>query len=132
MAAPAASRSWLSRDLSRALVLLVWAAFIIAIIINVFDWPAWRAAAVKPQANAAGVKPAFDRDAFYRGAIFFAPEFGDYCWERMLDNRTGNMWDKGYVNCNNSVSELLENKQRGNLSNERMESISKAFTGNGH
>ena len=50
----------------------------------------------------------------------------------MLDNRTGNMWDKGYVNCNDFVSELLENKQRGNLSNERMESISKAFTGNGH
>ena len=132
MALHVASRSWLSSDISRAFVLLLWASFFIAIIVNVFDWPVWRGAAVKPQPNAAGGKPGFDRDAFYRGAIFFVPEFGDFCWERMLDNRTGNMWDKGYVNCDDAVSELLANKQRGNLSNERMELISKAFSGNGH
>ena len=132
MARHVASRRWLSRDIWRAFVLLLWASFFIAIIINVFDWPVLRAAAVKPRANTAGVMPGFDREALYRGAIFFVPEFGDICWERMLDNRTGNMWDRGYVNCDDAVSELLENKQRGSLSNERMELISKAFNGNGH
>jgi hypothetical protein len=24
---------------------------------------------------------------------------GDFCWHRIIDNRTGKMGDKGYVNC---------------------------------
>jgi hypothetical protein len=122
-------RRWLSRDTTRILVLLVWALFVVAIVINVFDVPLWRATSLQmPKGEAAGAAaPVFNREARYKGSIFFMPDFGDICWERMLDNRTGRMWDKGYVSCDSTVSELVDNKKRGAMPAERMESISKAF-----
>src|SRR5665213_1465725 len=127
MAAPVSLRRFFSQETTRTLVLLVWAVFVVAIVINVFDVPLWRAASVKLPQGANMNRPVVDREAFYKGSIFFMPDFGDICWERMLDNRTGHMWDKGYVSCDGSVSELVDNKKRGAMPAERMESISKAF-----
>ena len=124
----AASHLWPSRDIPRALALLVWAAFLIGLAINFFDWSPFRqAVGLKPQVKSAAGQAIFDGDAIYTGSIFFVPRFGDYCWQRMIDNRNGTMWDKGYINCDDAVSELVENKQRGSLSSVRMQSISKAF-----
>jgi hypothetical protein len=44
----------------------------------------------------------------------------------MIDNRTGKMWDKGYVNYYEAVSPQ-ENDQRVGMSSLRMNAIGKAF-----
>jgi hypothetical protein len=67
------------------------------------------------------------RDAeYYTGSIVIVPARGDYCWQRMIDNRTGKMWDKGYVNCYEAVAPQ-EKDQRVGMSSLRMNAIGKAF-----
>jgi hypothetical protein len=54
---------------------------------------------------------------------------GNQCWQMMLDNRTGRMWENGYVDCYAAVRQLAENKSNGPISSVRIESISDAFRG---
>jgi hypothetical protein len=49
----------------------------------------------------------------------------------MRDNRTGRMWENGYVDCYVAVSDLAENKRNGAISSVRIPSISSAFRGQG-
>ena len=49
---------------------------------------------------------------------------GEHCWQRMIDNRTGKMWDKGYVNCYEAVSPL-EKDQRVGMSAARINAIAR-------
>ena len=79
---------------------------------------------MRPPINAAMAK--IDGPEVYSGAIFLVPQRGDYCCQRMLDNRTGQMWDKGYVNCDEAVSQASKDRQ-GTISSLRMNSIGKAF-----
>jgi len=93
-------RHWLSREIRSAFVLLVWVAFAFAILLNLFDWPPFRKfIAVRSLAHPAETKRVIDVDKLYTGSIFFVSPSGDSCLERMIDNRTGNMWDNGYVDC---------------------------------
>ena len=84
-----------------------------------------REAAVRPQnINNAS---ATNNDKRYSGSIIVVPERGDRCLERGIDNRTGKMWDKGLVNCDEVVKKHLEEDQRSSLSGVRMHAIGKAF-----
>ena len=55
-------------------------------------------------------------DEIYTGSIIVVPPTGDQCWQMMIDNRTGHMWETGYVDCYAAVSELAENKRSGAIS----------------
>lgn len=117
-------RRWLFRDIPQTYVLLVWGAFCFSILFFFSDWsPIRQETAVRPQTN----KVSNDgvNDKIYTGSIFIVPSRGNQCLERMLDNRTGAMWDKGFINCDEAVSHLVENKQL--VTNSRLRLISKAF-----
>jgi hypothetical protein len=83
-------RRWFLRDVPRTYVLLVWLAFGLAAFLYANDWhpSGWSAlrqeAIVKPQR----------RDAeYYTGSIIIVPMGGEKCWQRIIDNRTGKMWE---------------------------------------
>jgi hypothetical protein len=111
------------RDVPRTYVLLVWLAFGIALLVYSNDWhpSGWtalrRETAVKPPVSAAEQ---------YTGSIILVPTRGENCWQLMLDNRTGRMWEKGYVNCYEAAPRSGKD-QRGGMSTLRMNAIGKAF-----
>jgi hypothetical protein len=121
-------RRWFTRDIPRTYLLLVWLAFGLVVLIYSNDWHpgGWSAlrhetAATPPQRNIVDS---------YTGSIIIVPTRGDFCWQRMLDNRTGKMWDKGYVNCDEAVSRA-EKEARGGMSTARINAIGKAFNHGG-
>jgi hypothetical protein len=119
-------RRWFMRDIPRTYLLVVWLGFGVAILVYANDWhpSGWSAlrheAAIKP--------PQRPQAESYTGSIIIVPTRGDFCWQRMLDNRTGKMWDKGYVNCEEAVSRA-EKEARGGMSTARINAIGKAFNG---
>ena len=125
MAAPQIShRRWFLRDIPRTYVLLVWLAFGFAVLIYANDWHPSGWTTLRQQAT---VKPPpANKGEAYTGSIIFVPTRGDECKELMLDNRTGKMWDKGPVNCNEAVSRS-DRDQRSGMSTLRMNAIGKAF-----
>jgi hypothetical protein len=127
MASRISHRRWLLRDVPHIAALLVWAAFGFAILTYFVDWSTlqrWmmltasrgNAAATTQADVSTGKKP-------YNGTILFVPPRGDFCSEWMFDNRNGEMWDKGQVNC--SVTNSTD-KAEG-MSGLRMRAIGKAF-----
>ena len=118
-----AHRRWVLRDVPRTYVLLVWLAFGAALLIYSYDWhpSGWttlrRESAVKPPVSAVEQ---------YTGSLILVPPRGENCRQMMLDNRTGRMWDRGYVNCYEAVSRS-DKDQRGGMSTLRMNAIGKAF-----
>ena len=120
------SRHWRLRDVPPAVVLLVWVAFAASVFFYFSDWfPVRHEVAVKSQMhNASRV---VDDDKLYSGSIFVVPERGDSCWEFGLDNRTGKMWDKGFVNCYEAISRSAAGKNLGGITGERLRAISKTF-----
>ena len=103
MAARVSSRRWLLRDIPQTYVVLVWVAFCLSLLFYFSDWsPFQREAAVRQQnvnnANAANI------DKRYAGSIIVVvPERGGRCLERVFDNRTGQLRDRGFVNCNQAT-----------------------------
>ena len=123
------TRHWLLRDARRTGVLLVWVTFGFSILIYFIDWsPVQRASAVRPPVNAAIAK--INGDELYTGSIIMVPTRGEDCWQRIIDNRTGKMWDIGYVNCYEAVSRS-EKSREGTTSVMRLNSIGKAFRHDG-
>jgi len=131
---------WLWRDLRLVYVLLVWAAFGFSILYffggsifggGIFDGGMFsggttlQGRALDPQQQAQR------DDEFYTGSIILVPPRGDQCWQMMLDNRTGRMWENGYVNCYVAVRQLADNRRSGAISSIRIQSISDAFRGEG-
>jgi hypothetical protein len=115
---------WFTRDIPRTNILLIWLAFGAAVLIYSIDWHPSGWSALKKETAA---KPSPRNDAaYYTGSIIIVPTRGDQCWRRMLDNRTGKMWDQGYVNCDEAVAPL-EKDQRVGMSSLRMNAIGKAF-----
>jgi len=126
------SRYWLSRDIRLASALFVWTAFVVAVLINLFDWQPFRPAiAVQSQANPTAPKHALESDKIYTGAIFFVPSSGDYCLQRMIDNRTGNMWDNGSVDCH-ELARALGQPRRNTLGLARVRAIGEALRHDGN
>lgn len=126
MAARVSSRHWFLRDIPRTYVLFVWLAFGLAAFLYAYDWHPSGWSALRKQE--AVVKPQRRDVEYYTGSIVIVPTNGDHCWQRMIDNRTGKMWDKGYVNCDEAVSPQ-EKDQRTGMSSLRLNAIGKAFHG---
>ena len=121
-------RRWFLRDVPRTYVLFVWLAFGLAAFVYAYDWHPSGWSALKHEA--AAVKPQRRDAEYYTGSIIIVPAGGDSCWQRMIDNRTGKMWDKGYVNCYEAVSPQ-DKDQRVGMSSLRMNAIGKAFNRGG-
>ncbi len=122
---------WLWRDLRLLYVLLVWVAFGCSLFYFFNGGIMFQGAAIMPPYGAASAPPAQAQNdnEIYTGSIIVVPPRGDQCWQMMLDNRTGRMWETGYVDCYLAVRELAENKRSGAISSVRMQSISNAFRG---
>jgi hypothetical protein len=130
MATRISSHRWFLRDIPRTYVVLVWLAFGLSLLFFFSDWsPVRREAAVQQQQNVNNAN-ATNNARRYAGSIIVVPERGNRCLERGIDNRTGEMWDKGFVDCDEVARKLLGEKQRSSLSDERMYSIVKAFRPN--
>jgi hypothetical protein len=122
MASRVSSRGWVVRDIPRTYVLLVWAAFVVGILLYFIDWsPVQRESTVRPDLHNGS------NEKRYIGSIVVDSARGDMCWERILDNRTGKMWDKGYVKCNSIVSQPSETNPPEGIDIMRMRSVGKAF-----
>ena len=55
------------------------------------------------------------------------PDRGERCLELGLDNRTGQMWEKGYINCYDVVARYNARDKLFKLNGERLRIIGKAF-----
>ncbi|HMF20946.1 MAG TPA: hypothetical protein VKG24_02300 [Pseudolabrys sp.] len=119
-----ARRRWFMSDIPRTYLLLVWLAFGLVVFIYSNDWHPSGWSALRHEATVQ--PPQRPQTESYSGAIIIVPTRGDYCWQRMLDNRTGQMWDKGYVNCDEAVSRA-EKEARSGMSTLRINAIGKAF-----
>jgi len=131
MAARKFRRRWRPDEFPRAFMLLVWAGFAIALLLSALGWSPFRSLLMlKPHPKAAVVAPIINSDELYTGSIYFVPSIGDYCWQRMLDNRNGDMWDKGYVDCDAVLEpQKPEPSPQRSMSGERMLAIGKALRG---
>ena len=112
------------RDLTRAYVLLLGAAAAAFLLFYLSSsWvPTPRLAEPPPVADDA--TPA----TRYTGSIMVDPPRGELCWERIFDNRTGRMWDNGYVKCDTQPAQLADARNAPAILNAwRMQEVGKAF-----
>jgi hypothetical protein len=119
---------WFLRDVPRTNLLLVWLAFGAAVLVYSIDWHPSGWSALKEKA--AAKPPSRNEATLYTGSIIIVPTTGDRCWRRVLDNRTGKMWDQGYVSCDEVVSPPEKDHSVG-MSSLRMNAIGKAFNHRG-
>jgi len=111
------------RDLTRAYVLLLGAATAAFLLFYLSSsWvPTPRVVDPPPQADAT---PA----TRYTGSIMVDPPHGELCWERIFDNRTGRMWDNGYVKCDTQPAQLTDARNAPAILNAwRIQEVGKAF-----
>jgi hypothetical protein len=122
MASHASSRRHLLRDLPQTYVVLSCAAVAVTLLMffALYSSPIRRESPVRPRLNDVEI------DKQYTGSIMVDPPRGDKCRERILDNRTGYMWDNGYVDCHD-VSEPLEKHHPSGIDATRLRNIGKAF-----
>jgi len=122
-------RRWRRDEFPRAFMLLVWAGFAVALLLSALGWSPLRANLMfRHHAKAPLVAPVPGGDELYTGSIYFVPSIGDYCWQRMLDNRNGDMWDIGYIDCEAVLEpQKPEPSPRRTMSGERMLAISRAL-----
>jgi hypothetical protein len=115
-------RRHLLRDLPHAYVVLFCATVGVSLLmfLALYSSPARRESAVKPQMSDVEI------DRRYAGSIMVDPPRGDMCWERILDNRTGKMWDNGYVKCP-EVSAPSKKHQPSGIDASRLRDVGKAF-----
>lgn len=122
-ARPSSRQRWFLRDIPRTYVLLVWLAFGAALLVYSNDWhpSGWNALRREP-----AQRPPLSMTDNYTGSIIIVPTHGENCWQMMLDNRTGRMWEKGIVNCYQAVPRSDREQRRG-MSSLRINAIGKAF-----
>jgi hypothetical protein len=123
MASPTAPH-WLLRDLRLSLVLCLWMG--LGLILLSFGY----LEAIKQQDRlpVAGnsthrLIPNGSVSNISTGSIIIVGRRDDQCRQQIFDNRTGKMWDIGYVNCHKVLSDLSAN----NGESGRVRVISKAF-----
>lgn len=126
MASRTKSRRWMLRDLPRAYVVLVCAAFAVSFLAYFIDWsPAARhESAVMPQLN---IVDSSNDEKLYTGTIVVPTLRYDRCWQFMFDNRTGYFQDEGYVSCNESALKLPELDSSAGVETTRLREVGKAF-----
>ena len=133
MASRRLARRWLLRDIPQFLVLSAGIAAVFGIVAYFVDWSLVRRdVAASPNANIASQLGTSSKSQIsnagnaeiYTGSIILVPPSGEQCLERAIDNRTGQMWDKGYVNCYDFARTA---EKSSGLSAKRMRSIGNAF-----
>jgi len=121
-------------EFPRAFMLLVWTGFAVALLLSALGWSPLRLAlAPRHPTKLAAATTVLNNDEIYTGSIYFVPLIGEHCWERMLDNRNGDMWDKGYVDCDEVLrpQKPATTSPRRSMSGERMLAISRALRHDG-
>ena len=113
------NRAWLLRDVPRTVALFTWLAFAFSVLILFADWP-------QREPREAEVKPPVDLDEQYSGSIIVHKR-GEECWQRVFDNRTGNLWDIGVVNCAEAMTPVIPDAAVSITGADRLRAISKAF-----
>jgi hypothetical protein len=123
MASRVLRRRQFLRDLPRAYALLSCAAFGMTLLIFLLHhWSLVpRESAATEQINDT------DNDKRYAGSIMIDPPRGEMCWERIFDNRTGNIRENGYVKCNNRPPQRSDDNQPHGLGDSRLNEIGKTF-----
>jgi hypothetical protein len=133
MASRRLARRWMLRDIPQFLVLFAGITAVFGIVGYSVDWNLVRAEfagrgnpnfASKPNGVSKQQLNNATNAELYAGSIILVPTQGEQCLERALDNRTGQMWDKGYVNCYDVVRSTAKNS---GMSASRMRSIGNAF-----
>ncbi len=113
------NRTWLLRDVPRTVALVAWLAFAFSVLILFADWPQR-----EPRQEAAA--PPVDLQEQYSGSIIVHKR-GEECWQRVLDNRSGQMWDIGVVNCADAMTPVIPDATVSITGADRLRAISKAF-----
>ena len=129
MVSRASSRRWFLRDLPQTVTVLVWAAFVVSILIYFVDWSAVRHETVARRQLNNGKNGNSER--YYTGSII-VPTHGKFCWEAVFDNRTGSMIDKGNVNCDDAAHQLAEKNSPEGMDATRLRAVGKAFRHEGN
>jgi hypothetical protein len=119
--------SWFWRDRSLIFPLLVWTAFGFSLLFYFNDWPAARHKPKPPQRHVMASQT--NDDEIYTGSIITFPPTGNQCSELMMDNRTGKMWDNGFVNCDDVTFDISKDRLEGSFDVKRLRTISKIFRG---
>jgi hypothetical protein len=108
------------RDGRMVSVLLVWAAFVVALLIYFNGEILPHRAA---PGTAAPSRAAVD-DELYTGSLILVPRSGDECRKLLFDNRSGMMWEGGSFDCY-AVAKM--NESRPTLGYMRMKAIHSSF-----
>ncbi len=69
----------------------------------------------------------FNFDKRYAGEIITGSPYDGNCQELIFDNRNGNMWDKGNVNCDSVLLQFLQQDRPKNMDVLRLREVGKAF-----
>ena len=120
-------RRWFLRDIPRTYLMFVWLAFGATLLIYFNDWHPSGWSALRPQ-KAATPQPQRSAAEIYTGSIIIVPATGENCQKLVIDNRTGEMWDKGYVNCYAAASPPERDPSKA-ISSKRINAIGNAFRG---
>jgi hypothetical protein len=120
MASRVSSGRWFLRDLPRAYVVVVCAAFIAGGLIYFIDWSQVR------YDTAASKKNPPTAEQRYSGSLIL-PDRGDRCLEAAFDNRTGKLVDKGYVNCSEAANQPADKNTPVGMDAVRLREVGKVF-----
>ena len=123
MASRVSSHRWLLREIRPAYVLLVLVAFVVAIFSYFIDWSTVRSdSAARPNSD----NKNNNIEQHYAGSIII-PMGRRLCWTFILNNRTGNMLDGGYLKCDETARQFAGNNPHEGMDMLRMREVGKAF-----
>jgi hypothetical protein len=121
----ASFRRHILRDWPQAKVVLAWMAFGCSVLFYFSDWsPPWHHPNAVLQSSRVS---AGDDEEIYTGSILFARADVDHCWERKFDNRTGAIWDKGFINCGTTASQAKGKNTNDSAADKRMRALQAYF-----
>jgi hypothetical protein len=127
MASRVSSHRWLLREIRPAYVLLVLVAFVVAIFSYFIDWSSVRReSAARPNSGNAARPKGENIEQHYTGSIII-PTGKGLCWTFILNNRTGNMLDGGYLKCDEVMQQLTGNNPHEGMDTLRLREVGKAF-----
>jgi hypothetical protein len=112
------------RDARMVTVLLVWAAFVVALLMYFNDEILPHSVAHPAAPGVAAASRAAVDDEIYTGSLILVPHSGDECRKLLFDNRSGMMWEGGSFDCY-AVAKM--NESRPTLGYVRMKAIHSIF-----
>ena len=135
MASRVLSRRHFFRDLPPAILLIGCAVVGIGILAVLFPYwsPLPRGSTTAPHLKVS--KPQLNEFGFdkrYAGEIITSSSDDENCHQLIFDNRNGDMWDKGYVNCDGELLQFLHKDRPKNSEAFRLREVGKAFRHEGH